>query len=164
MKENILIANPYNEEHIRLFQQYEQRNNLSPTTSSYLIKIKNTMSEQEYKQLEQERPEVAKTIFMVQNGKILTTIHLIGEKDRKSCRATTDNMSTAKVEEKMLEELENYVFTTLGMEELIILQEISKEKSTNSFIKSNYEDLGMEEGMHVYMKTKPNKKQTAYNR
>ena len=75
MKENILIANPYNEEHIRLFQQYEQRNNLSPTTSSYLIKIKNTMSEQEYKQLEQERPEVAKTIFMVQNGKILTTIH-----------------------------------------------------------------------------------------
>ena len=73
-------------------------------------------------------------------------------------------MSTAKVEEKMLEELENYVFTTLGMEELIILQETSKEKSTNSFIKSNYEDLGMEEGMHVYMKTKPNKKQTAYNR
>ena len=50
------------------------------------------------------------------------------------------------------------------MEELIILQETSKEKSTNSFIKSNYEDLGMEEGMHVYMKTKPNKKQTTYNR
>ena len=56
MKEQIVVANPYNDEHIRLIEEYESRNDLKNSTSEYLQKTRYMMSEIDYKQLEQERP------------------------------------------------------------------------------------------------------------
>ena len=48
MKEKIEVANPYNEEHIIRLKEYEDKNQLSNTTSNYLLKTKNMLSEADY--------------------------------------------------------------------------------------------------------------------
>ncbi len=154
MKEQVVVANPYNEEHIYLLEKYEAKNNLTHTTTQYLKNTKKLMSEIDYRQLEQETPEIVKTLFLQENGNIITVLHLIGEKDRKICRMTIDNTSNFKHQEKLLEEAENYAFTTLGMEEIIILQEKSRSIPSNYFKNRSFEDLGMESNMQVYMKSR----------
>ena len=67
---------------------------------------------------------------------------------------TIDNTSNFKHQEKLLEEAENYAFTTLGMEEIIILQEKSRSIPSNYFKNRSFEDLGMESNMQVYMKSR----------
>ncbi len=57
----MVVASPYNNEHIKLIEEYETRNGLKNSTSEYLQKTRNMMSEIDYKQLEQERPEILKT-------------------------------------------------------------------------------------------------------
>ena len=64
MKEKIEVANPYNEEHIIRLKEYEDKNQLSNTTSNYLLKTKNMLSEADYRQLEQTTPEIARTLFL----------------------------------------------------------------------------------------------------
>ena len=102
MKEKIEVANPYNEEHITMFKEYEDKNQLSNMTSNYLLKTKSMLQEADYRQLEQEKPEIARTLFLSQNGKIVTAAHLLGEKDRKICRMTIDNTASTNQQEKSI--------------------------------------------------------------
>ena len=85
MREQVVVASPYNNEHIKLIKEYETRNGLKNSTSEYLQKTRNMMSEIDYKQLEQERPEILKTLFIQSDEQIITVAHLMGEKDRKMC-------------------------------------------------------------------------------
>ena len=78
MKEQVVVANPYNDEHIRLIEEYESRNDLKNSTSEYLQKTRYMMSEIDYKQLEQERPEILKTLLLLRGDKIITVAHLVG--------------------------------------------------------------------------------------
>ena len=123
MKEKIEVANPYNEEHINLLKKYEDKNQLANTTTNYLLKTRNMLSEVDYRQLEQESPEIARTLFLTQNGNVMTVAHLLGEKDRKICRMTIDNTASIKIQERLLTEAQNYAFTNLGMEDVVLLQE-----------------------------------------
>ena len=81
MKEQVVVATPYNDEHIRLIEEYESRNDLKNSTSEYLQKTRYMMSEIDYKQLEQERPEILKTLLLLRGDKIISVAHLVGEKD-----------------------------------------------------------------------------------
>lgn len=162
MREQIVIANPYNETHIKLFQEYERENKISNTTSEYLQKIKSMMSESDYQQLEHEKPELVQILFLEQDDKIVTAAHLIGEKDRKVCRMAIDNTTLPKYQEKLLQEAENYAFTTLGMEEIVFLQEEGSRITSTYFKNHNFEDLGMESGKNVYMKSKISEKFSKY--
>ena len=162
MKEQIIIANPYNENHIKLFQEYEQENNITNQTSEYLLKIKNMMSESDYRQLEHEKPEIVQILFLLQNNKIVSAVHLIGEKDRKVCRMAIDNTTLPKYQERLLEEAENYAYTTLGMEEIAFFQESGNRIPISYFKNHNFDDLGMENGKRVFMKSKAIDKLSEY--
>lgn len=161
MREQLVVASPYNDEHIKLIEEYETRNGLKSSTSEYLHKTRNMMSEIDYKQLEQERPEVLKTLLLLNGKQIITTAHLIGEKDRKVCQMTIDNTTSPKWQEKMLEEAEIYAFTTLGMEEVVLFQE-GTQIPTTYFSNHEFDDLGVESGMQVYMKSKNMEKNNTY--
>lgn len=154
MREQVVVASPYNNEHIKLIKEYETRNGLKNSTSEYLQKTRNMMSEIDYKQLEQERPEILKTLLFLNGEKVMTIAHLMGEKDRKVCQMTMDNTSSPKWQEKLLEEAENYAFTTLGMEEIVFLQEEGTHIPTTYFSNHEFDDLGLENGMQVYMKSR----------
>lgn len=162
MKEQVVIANPYNDEHIHMFQRYESQNNISSSTSQYLIRIRNMMKEEEFRRLEQENTEITRTIFLQKKGEIITAAHLIGEKDRKICRMIIDNTTSHQQQEKLLTEAERYAFTSLGMEEVILLQEQGDQIPSTYFASHEFEDLGVESGMQVYMKSKGPEKQETY--
>lgn len=157
MKQIIEVANPYKEEHIKLLEQYEKENNLAKTVSEYLKKTKNLMSETDYKQLEQEKPEIVKTLFLQQGEKIMTVVHLLGEKDRKVCRITIDNTSTERLQEILLQEAEQYAFN-LGMEEIMILQDEGSHIPSNYFKNKGFDDLGKEGDLQIYLKSKTSQK------
>ena len=154
MKEKIEVANPYNEEHITMFKEYENKNQLPNTTSNYLLKTKSMLSEADYRQLERTTPEIARTLFLSQNGNIITVAHLLGEKDRKICRMTIDNTASMRLQEKLLMEAENYAFTSLGMEDVVLLQEEGNHIPSSYLKEQGFDDLGMECGMQVYTKSR----------
>ena len=162
MREQVVVASPYNNEHIKLIEEYETRNGLKNSTSEYLQKTRNMMSEIDYKQLEQARPEILKTLFIQSDEQIITVAHLMGEKDRKVCQMTIDNTASSKWQEKMLQEAENFAFTTLGMEEVVLLQEEGTRIPTTYFSNHGFEDLGVESGMQIYMKSRNIEKNSAY--
>ena len=162
MKEKIEVANPYNEEHINLLKKYEDKNQLANTTTNYLLKTRNMLSEVDYRQLEQESPEIARTLFLTQNGNVMTVAHLLGEKDRKICRMTIDNTASIKIQERLLTEAQNYAFTNLGMEDVVLLQEEGNHIPSSYLKEQGFDDLGIESGMQVYTKSKELEKVTTY--
>ena len=162
MKEQVVVANPYNEEHIHMFQRYEEQNNISSSTSQYLIRTKNMMGEADFKRLEKESPEITRILFLQNKGEIIAVAHLIGEKDRKVCRMAIDNTTLPKYQERLLEEAENYAYTTLGMEEIAFFQESGNRIPISYFKNHNFDDLGMENGKRVFMKSKAIDKLSEY--
>ncbi len=162
MKEKIEVANPYNEEHINLLKKYEDKNQLANTTTNYLLKTRNMLSEVDYRQLEQESPEIARTLFLTQNGNVMTVAHLLGEKDRKICRMTIDNTASIKIQERLLTEAQNYAFTNLGMEDVVLLQEEGNHIPSSYLKEQGFDDLGIESGMQVYTKSRESEKLTTY--
>ena len=62
----------------------------------------------------------------------------------------------------MLQEAENFAFTTLGMEEVVLLQEEGTRIPTTYFSNHGFEDLGVESGMQIYMKSRNIDKNSAY--
>lgn len=162
MKEQVVVANPYNEEHIHMFQRYEEQNNISSKTSQYLMRTRTSMKEEEFRRLEQENTEITRIIFLQKKGEIITVAHLVGEKDRKICRMIIDNTASHQQQEKLLAEAERYAFTSLGMEEIILLQEQGNQIPSTYFASHEFEDLGVESGMQVYMKSKVPEKQATY--
>ena len=162
MKEKVEVANPYNEEHINLLKKYEDKNQLANTTTNYLLKTRNMLSEVDYRQLEQESPEIARTLFLTQNGNVMTVAHLLGEKDRKICRMTIDNTASIKIQERLLTEAKNYAFTNLGMEDVVLLQEEGNHIPSSYLKEQGFDDLGIESGMQVYTKSRESEKLTTY--
>ena len=162
MKEKIEVANPYNEEHIIRLKEYEDKNQLANTTTNYLLKTRNMLSEVDYRQLEQESPEIARTLFLTQNGNVMTVAHLLGEKDRKICRMTIDNTASIKIQERLLTEAQNYAFTNLGMEDVVLLQEEGNHIPSSYLKEQGFDDLGIESGMQVYTKSRESEKLTTY--
>lgn len=162
MNEQVVVANPYNEEHIHMFQRYEEQNNICAKTSQHLMKTKTLMKEEEFRRLEQENTEITRILFLQKKGKIITAAHLVGEKDRKICRMIIDNIASHQQQEKLLAEAEKYAFTCLGMEEIILLQEQGNQIPSTYFASHEFEDLGVESGMQVYMKSRAPEKQPTY--
>ena len=143
-------------------KKYEDKNQLANTTTNYLLKTRNMLSEVDYRQLEQESPEIARTLFLTQNGNVMTVAHLLGEKDRKICRMTIDNTASIKIQERLLTEAQNYAFTNLGMEDVVLLQEEGNHIPSSYLKEQGFDDLGIESGMQVYTKSKELEKVTTY--
>ena len=120
------------------------------------------LSEVDYRQLEQESPEIARTLFLTQNGNVMTVAHLLGEKDRKICRMTIDNTASIKIQERLLTEAQNYAFTNLGMEDVVLLQEEGNHIPSSYLKEQGFDDLGIESGMQVYTKSRESEKLTTY--
>lgn len=162
MKEKVIVANPYNDDHISMLEEYENNNGISHTTSDYLKNIKNMLSEVDYRQLEQERPEVVTTLLLIRKNEILTMAHLIGEKDRRVCRITVDSTAQPRQQEKLLDESEKYAFGTLGMEDIIYMQEAGNHIPSQYFLNRGYDDLGIEDDMHIYSLSKTAEKTSSH--
>lgn len=75
---------------------------------------------------------------------------------------TIDNTSSIQQQEKLLTDAERYAFTNLGMEEIILLQEQGNQIPSTYFASHEFDDLGIESGMQVYMKSRGQEKKATY--
>lgn len=153
MKEKVVIVNPYNKEHIRLLEEYEVRNKIIGLSKKFQD-IATSIPEEQYKKKENESAQRKKTLFLLKYHEVLTCAHLMDEKDRKSCRIKIDTQGTQRQQEILLDYAINYAFEILGTEEIFFLMERKNNISPLYLQTHQFEDLDLEEGMHIFMKSK----------
>ena len=84
--ERFFIADPYNDEHIRLIREFEESKGITTVTSTLLKNIRQTRTEQRYKEEVKESNEIHQSLFLQAEDNITDTCHVQAEKDMKSCR------------------------------------------------------------------------------
>lgn len=154
MVEKIEVLNPYNENHVKLFTTYDQKNQITDGISKKLENIRKQYTEEEFRQNERKKTEITRTIFLEKDGRISSYCNLQGEKDRKLCQLMLGPVENLKGAEQLLQSAEKYAFDTLGMEELIFLDSKKSFFPSKYFLNNNYESLGEESGQIIYMKSK----------
>lgn len=153
--ERFFIADPYNDEHIKLFADFEETNGITTVTSTLLRNIRQTRTEEEYKEEIKGSNEIHQSLFLQDDGVITDSCHLQAEKDMKSCRIffapiiSTHNRSLVPL-------ATNYAFDVLGMEDVFVT---ASSGSTDRQLIENlesagFENLGENEGNIMFLREK----------
>ncbi len=148
------IADPYNEEHIRLFTDFEKKNNIEPGLSLYLNDMRKKYTKEEYERFQKESNKVYKTLFIEENSSIKDYCSISGEKDRKTSILDLVKLKEPIRNRTIISETLNYAFNVLGMEEVFVM---SKEEDANlihNLETKGFESLGEDDGVITYMKEK----------
>ena len=62
--ERLYILNPYDTNHISLLMNYEKDNKVSTKSLEALLKIRETLTEEEYQELKKSSNEIEMSLFM----------------------------------------------------------------------------------------------------
>ena len=116
--ERFFIADPYNDEHIRLFANFEETNGITTVTSTLLKNIRQTRTEDKYKEEVKQSNEIHQSLFLQDEEQITDTCHVQAEKDMKSCRIffAPINMRSRR----LVPLATDYAFEVLGMEDVFV--------------------------------------------
>ena len=68
--ERLYILNPYDTNHISLLMNYEKDNKVSTKSLETLLKIRETLTEEEYQELKKSSNEIEMSLFIEESGKI----------------------------------------------------------------------------------------------
>ena len=153
--ERFFIADPYNDEHIRLISDFEETNEITTVTSTLLRNIRQTRTEEKYKIESRESNEIHQSLFLQKDNAITDTCHIQGEKDIKACKVFFAPISQVK-DRKLIDLATNYAFDVLGMNDVfVILSKTPRDQLLGLSLKqSGYENLGEENGNITYLKEK----------
>ena len=154
---NFFIADPYNEEHIKLLTNFDEENKIEKKSSKILQQITKMYPKDEYEQREKQENDLYKIFCMKTSEKIKDYCYIQGEKDRKICTITLAPIKTKK--RKILERAIDYIFYILNMEEIFI--SIPKEDNNlkQNVEEMDFESLGEENGIITYITEKENQKE-----
>lgn len=156
-KEKFFIADPYNEDHIKLFADFERKNNLPPTTSEDLIRIRDEYSKEEYAKLSKESNDINQCLFIINDSGIKDSCYINGVKDIKTSTLLLATIKTTEKNRKILSIATDYVFNTLDMENVFIKVPDNDKDMITNLERIGYETLGPE---GIYFKDKPEEKTT----
>ncbi len=151
MQDGVVILNNSHQENISLFRQYADLNN-TPSTIFDTVKTESVY------------PEEHTLLGLYKNGVILDVAHLQTERDLKVGRIELDGVSSKKDQRELLKQTENYAYTNLGMEEVVLIQNENGGLDTSYLISEGYEDLGMEDEKHIFIKPKQIEKDISFYR
>ena len=84
--EKLYILNPYNSNHINLLMDYEQEHKVSTKSLESIMKVRETLTEEEYKQLKKNANEIELSIFTEESGRIKDLCFIQGENDIRTCK------------------------------------------------------------------------------
>ena len=154
--ERFFIADPYNDDHIRLIMDFEEKNQISPVNSTVLKNIRHTKTAQEYEIETKESNEISQILFLQAETYITDSCHIQGEKDMKSCRIFFAPIAISSRNRKMVNLITDYVFDVLGMEDIFVT--IPVKDANRSLIENlenkGFENLGEDNGNITYLKEK----------
>lgn len=153
--EKFFVADPYNDNHIMLYSEFEEKHGISATTSSSLIGIRSTFTEEEYTTNVRESNEIHQNVFLQGKDGISDCCHIQGEKDMKSCRIFFAPLQTGK-NRKLLHEATTYAFDILGMEDIFVTVPLrSTDQNLLACLETaGFESLGEVDGNITYLKEK----------
>ena len=138
--ERFFIADPYNDEHIRLIAAFEEANGITTVTSTLLRNIRQTRTEEKYKEEVKDSNEIHQSLFLQDEEVITDSCHIQAEKDMKSCRIFFAPISTGR-NRKLIPLATDYAFDVLGMEDVFVT---ISSGSTDHELKENLELNGFE--------------------
>lgn len=151
--ERFFIADPYNDEHIRLFANFEETNGITTVTSTLLKNIRQTRTEDKYKEEVKQSNEIHQSLFLQDEEQITDTCHVQAEKDMKSCRIffAPINMRSRR----LVPLATDYAFEVLGMEDVFVTVDGSTDHELMENLELNgFENLGENDGNIMYLKEK----------
>ena len=151
--ERFFIADPYNDEHIRLIANFEENNGITTVTSTLLRNIRQTRTEDKYKEEVKQSNEIHQSLFLQDDEKITDTCHVQAEKDMKSCRIffAPVNMRSRR----LVPLATDYAFEVLGMEDVFVTVDGSTDHELIENLELNgFENLGENDGNIMYLKEK----------
>ena len=150
--ERLFLLDPYNEEHMNMLKEFEERNGITIKMSEQLEKLRSSMPKETYLNEKKEKNEIEENLFLEKEEKIIDMCHLHVEKDIKLGRL---NMAPIKIKErtrKLIPYVNNYAFHTLKVAEVFV-EVPSSDKALMSYLDSeDYENLGEQDGSIIYLK------------
>ena len=153
--ERFFIADPYNDEHIRLIAAFEEANGITTVTSTLLRNIRQTRTEEKYKEEVKDSNEIHQSLFLQDEEVITDSCHIQAEKDMKSCRIFFAPISTGR-NRKLIPLATDYAFDVLGMEDVFVTINASgsEQELAENLEHNGYENLGENDGNIMYLKEK----------
>lgn len=157
--ERFFIADPYNETHINLFDEFEKKNQITTKTSTYLNEIKTKYTKEEYEIAKKSKNEIEQSLFLLENNtteepNIIDSCHIMGEKDRKICYIYFAPLQNNYKSRRLVSLATDYIFNSLGMEEVFVSAQTEDKRLTTNLEQAGYSSLGEENNVCTYLKEK----------
>lgn len=137
-------ADPFNDEHIKLFEEFERENNEKKPITIYLNDIRktNNNNKEEYLKREQKSNELNDIAFTKDENRIIDYCYIRGEKDLKLCELFFAQLKSNQNNRPIMQLVSEYVFDIMGMEEVYVSLTDEKEKLYSQLINQGYQDIG----------------------
>ena len=150
--ERLYILNPYSSEHINLLMDYEQEHKVSTKSLETILKVRESLTEEEYKELKKSANEVEMSLFTEEAGKIKDLCFIQGKKDMRTCKLFFSPTPEKVRTRKLLNLATDFALNTLGMESVFVVTN-SDDKTMHANLENcGYESLGLEKGSVIYLK------------
>lgn len=153
-KEELFQVNPFNNNHIKMIQDFERENEIKTRTTDFLNKLTKEMTKEEYEKNKLNSNEIEESLFIKEAKKIKDSCHIYGEKDIKSCNISFAPIKTKLQNRRLLSLAVDYAMNILGMVDIFIKANFDDKNMIANLEAKGFESLGEENGQLIYLKEK----------
>lgn len=150
--ERLYILNPYDSNHINLLMDYERELKVSTKSLETILKVRETLTEEDYKQLKKTANEIEMSLFTEETGKIKDLCFIQGEKDIRTCKLFFSPTPEKVRTRKLLNLATDFALNTLGMESVFAITNSQDRTIHLNLENCGYESLGFENDKVIYLK------------
>lgn len=152
--ERFFIADPYNEKHLQLFDEFEKKHKVSTHTTSCMKDIAKLYSKAEYQIIIKNSNEIEQSLFLEDNGNVVDICHIHGEKDIKTCNLYFAPITLSTKNRPLLTLALDYALNVLGMEEIFVASPVTNKNLRENLENRGFENLGEDNGNIIFLKEK----------
>lgn len=150
--ERLYILNPYDSNQINLLMDYEREHKVSTKSLETILKVRETLTEEDYKQLKKTANEIEMSLFTEETGKIKDLCFIQGEKDIRTCKLFFSPTPEKVRTRKLLNLATDFALNTLGMESVFVITNSQDRTMHLNLENCGYESLGFENDKVIYLK------------
>ena len=140
--ESLYIADPYNESHIKLFEEFEEKNGVEKTTTKAWESLRARFSEEQYKEFQKVQNEITQTVFTMEKDVVKDSCFIRGEQDIKTCELIFAPLKDEPKSRPLVGIASNYALNTLGMEQIYVSIDPNDKHLKNCLETKGFEDIG----------------------
>ncbi len=150
--ERVFLMNPYDDNHMKMLKEFEQKNNLGSKFREQLENIRLSVPQEEFISNNKNTNEIEDNLFIEKDSQIMDMCHLHIEKDIKIGHINLAPIQKKENVKKMIALACEYAFDTCNIEELFIEVEKDDKALMNYLESHNYENLGEQQNHIIFLK------------